>query len=438
MKQYPIIDPMSGSQNIFNKPQTSDNILQNSSSSLRVALYSHDTMGLGHMRRNMLIAQSLSTPPTCASVLLLGGAKELSRYSLPPGVDCLTLPAFYKNSGGTYSSRSLKISLNEIRMLRSQTILAALNVFNPHLLIVDKVPQGALGELIPALDHVKKRLHTRCILGLRDILDDPGTAKQEWSRGGNDDAIKKYYNAVWVYGDQRVYDLVREYGLSSETASKLRYTGYLNPRKRYIRKGKNGRDLLSVMSIPRGPLALCIAGGGQDGFEVEKAFARADLPDGMSGLVVTGPFMPSESRNALFRESRRRPRLHVVDFIDEPTLLIGEADRVVTMGGYNSICEILTQGKPSLIVPRVRPRKEQLIRACVMSRLKLFDMILPDELRPEKISRWLHKTSVSRPTISGCDFNGLSRIPEFIRELVRPQEEPVQTIHPGERSFCVH
>src|SRR5713101_4961702 len=71
----------------------------------RVALYSHDTMGMGHMRRNLLIAQTLAR--SCrASVLLLAGAQEAAAFPLPPGVDCLALPAIMKQDS-TYQTRRL-------------------------------------------------------------------------------------------------------------------------------------------------------------------------------------------------------------------------------------------------------------------------------------------------------------------------------------------
>ena len=46
-----------------------------------------------------------------------------------------------------------------------------------------------------------------------------------------------------------------------------------------------------------------------------------------------------------------------------PTVLMEKSMAVVAMGGYNTFCEILTLDKPALIVPRSKPRQEQLIRA---------------------------------------------------------------------------
>jgi predicted glycosyltransferase len=45
------------------------------------------------------------------------------------------------------------------------------------------------------------------------------------------------------------------------------------------------------------------------------------------------------------------------------------------MGGYNTICEILSQGTISLVIPRETPRKEQLIRAQALHGQNLLDFI---------------------------------------------------------------
>ena len=72
---------------------------------LRIALYSHDTMGLGHARRNGLIARALASAPLGAEVLLITGAREAGTFPLPPGVDCVTLPAYRKGRDGHYTAR---------------------------------------------------------------------------------------------------------------------------------------------------------------------------------------------------------------------------------------------------------------------------------------------------------------------------------------------
>lgn len=74
---------------------------------LRIALYSHDTMGLGHKRRNLLIAQTIAQSPLPTSILLITGMGEASNFDIPHGVDYLALPALHKQVDGKYQSRRM-------------------------------------------------------------------------------------------------------------------------------------------------------------------------------------------------------------------------------------------------------------------------------------------------------------------------------------------
>ncbi|WP_245245978.1 hypothetical protein [Nostoc sp. ATCC 53789] len=181
--------------------------LSNNARKWRIALYSHDTMGLGHKRRNLLIAQTLGCSDLEINVLLISGIQDASNITTLAGVDCLTLPALHKDIDGQYQARRLDLSLQEIITLRSQVILTTIKTFKPDILIVDNVPRGAVRELEPTLDYLRTQGKTHCILGLRDVLDDPTSVHRDWKRIANEEAIQTYYDAVWVYGDPAIYDL---------------------------------------------------------------------------------------------------------------------------------------------------------------------------------------------------------------------------------------
>jgi predicted glycosyltransferase len=214
-------------------------------------------MGLGHMRRNLLIAQTLATSPWQAVILMIAGAGEASVFEMPPGVDCLTLPALRKGLDGEYRSRRLDVSLQELIALRAKTIRAALEEFEPDVLIVDNVPRGAVGELDPSLEYLRARRNTRCVLGLRDVLDDPAVVHREWRSRANEATIRDHYAAVWVYGDPAVYDLVREYRLALDVAEKVRYTGYLNHRQVNWRSVCSAVGRMALDSLKPLPRRLC-------------------------------------------------------------------------------------------------------------------------------------------------------------------------------------
>jgi predicted glycosyltransferase len=386
----------------------------------RIALYSHDTMGIGHMRRNLLIAETLARHSSEATILLIAGAREVNAFGVPTRVDFLSLPSLYKQGNGQYQARHLDLSLEELIALRARTIAASLEAFAPHLLIVDKTPRGAVNELDPALRVLRHHGKTRCVLGLRDVLDDPATTRREWDEGGNDEAVRDYYDAVWVYGDPAVYDPVAEYSFATVVATKIRYTGYLDQRQRTHFADIDGAEelLVRLAQFPE-RLALCMVGGGQDGAQLAETFARVDLPKDMTGVILTGPFMPPEAQKRLDHLVAANRRIRILRFVTDTDLLLERADCVIAMGGYNTVCEVLSYEKPALIVPRVQPRREQLIRAERLRNLGLLDLLHPEDLSPRALTEWLARELPPRRPVQGrIDLNGLANLSHLLDELL--------------------
>ncbi|MBD2091513.1 glycosyltransferase [Microcoleus sp. FACHB-1515] len=375
-------------------------------------------MGLGHKRRNLLIAQTLVDSGLPVDVLLISGMQDASRCPAIAGVDYLTLPALHKDTDGQYQARRLDLSLQEIISLRSQLLRTALASFKPDVFIVDNVPRGAVKELDLSLKYLHKHTQTRCILGLRDILDEPAVVQRDWNRAANEDAIRRYYHEVWVYGDRAVYDAAQEYQFSSDIVAKFRYLGYLDQRSRLKFVDKESVQAVVDLQLPQEQLAVCFVGGGQDGANLATAFAQATLPPEASGVIVTGPFMPLSVRQELQAYANQSDRLKVLDYLPEPTLLLAQADWVVSMGGYNTTCEILSFEKRSLVVPRVKPRQEQIIRAERLQQMNIVDLLHPDQIHPAALTGWMAQSKSAPRVRDRLDLNGLTRIAERIEKVL--------------------
>ena len=387
----------------------------------KIALYSHDTMGLGHLRRNLLVAQALAAPPLEADVLTIAGVHEAQWFTTPPRVDCLTLPALQKNVDGTYWSRRLGVSLSKLISLRATVIRTALEEYDPSVLIVDNVPRGAVRELEPALQMLRSRGRTRCVLGLRDIADDPDAVHREWVLAMNDDVIRRYYDQIWVYGDAAIYDRVRDDQLSPDVAAKVQYIGYLDQTARLDNPNAQAAAQLATTLVDGGgPFVLCLLGGGQDGEQLAESFAVAEFPPGMTGLILTGPYLPAHVQRQVSQLAETRSDLRVIDFVPEPALLVQRADRIISMGGYNTVLEILSFNKRALVVPRVVPRREQLIRAELFQKMELVDMLHPNSVSPRAISEWLRQDARPLPNARDrVDFKALERLPRLLGELLQ-------------------
>ena len=398
----------------------------------RIALYSHDGMGIGHVRRNLLIAQAISHAMPDSSILLIAGVYEAGAFKMPPNIDCLTLPSLKKSSAGSYEPRRLVCTEDRIFQMRSSAIHAAVECFDPHVMIVDKVPRGVAHELDETLAGLRRKPAVKCVLGLRDILDEPSGVRREWMREGNEQAIQNFYDAIWVYGDRSAYDASAEYGWSSSTTAKIAYTGYLERcGDRIADDSPQAAEIRSNLHLPPGKINLCLVGGGEDGAPLAEAFTAAEIPDGSIGVVLAGPFMPADARQRLHLAAEQNPRLKVLDFLADPSPLIRLADRAVAMGGYNCVGELLCAGTPSLIVPRVAPRHEQLIRAQRFAEMGLIEMLHPDRLSAQALTDWMsrpHKLSASRGRL---DFDGLTRIPKLLRELIAQPKVDVRITVPA-------
>ena len=396
----------------------------------RVAMYSQGMVGFGHIRRNASIAQALRGSPLQPSIVLIAEAWQAGALPMPPGVDCVTLPALRREADGGYNPRFLAdVSDLDVISLRAHVIRSAIKTFVPDVLVVDCLPVGVAGELTRTLARLRKGGNTRCVLGLRDVLQDAETVRRDWSERAHMDAIRDYYDAIWVYGDPAVYDPVREYDLPDYAAAKVRYTGYLDQRPRL--EFAEAQTAAVLASLPPGRVALCVVGGGHDGGALAEAFVAADFPPDTTAVMVTGPLMPWETRQRLHRAAQRRTRFELLEFVPDPVPLIERADRVIAMGGYNTVCEVLSFEKPALIVPRVT-EPEQGIRARRMQELGLLDVLHPDELSPQALTEWLARDPAPPPPPRGrVDLGGLTRIPGLLAELLGVPAGPLQPAAPA-------
>lgn len=384
----------------------------------RIAFYSHDTMGLGHVRRNMLLASEVLKSIPNAEVLLIGGVSEFGNYNLPKGADVITLPGYFKNAAGDYSPRSLGHNTRRLTALRSQVIHAAMETFKPDIFIVDNVPRGAMSELdsiLPVLAHK----HTHLILGLRDIIDEPAAVQRQWDKLKNAETIRHYFSSLWVYGDRTFYDIAHAYNFDSELRKKVSFMGYLDAACR-PRKRARPQEILSGI---KQPYVLCMVGGGQDGYELATTFASATFPAGMMGVLITGSMMPAEEREQLQKIADVRRNLLVVRFVVEPLELMRQAECLVTMGGYNTTTEILSFHKRALIVPRVSPRQEQWIRAKRLAEMRLVSCIHPEELSLAALNQWLAEKNPPPDPRRSLDFSGLSTFTGNIKRLLQSRKK---------------
>lgn len=332
--------------------------------------YSHDTFGLGHLRRSRALATAL-TQDQDTSAIILTGSPVAGRFTFPERVDHIRLPGVTKLYDGSYVSQTLGLDIDDTTSLRAGLIQTAIEQYEPDLLIVDKEPTGFRGELLPTLEWLRLRGRTRTVLGLRDVLDEPEVLAAEWERKGAVKAAENLYDELWVYGVRDVYNPTEGLPFSDALRERTHWTGYLR------------REVTDASDAPKEPYILITPGGGGDGAAMVSLVLAAYEQDpdlNPNALLIYGPFLSGEVRDAFdARVAKLNGRVTAVGFDSRIEPLFAGAEGVVSMGGYNTFCEVLSFDKRAVIVPRIVPRLEQWIRASRAEQLGLVRML--DETR---------------------------------------------------------
>ncbi len=383
--------------------------MPNPTLSRRVMVYCHDGMGIGHLRRSTAICEHLSQSFDRSSFLIVTGTPYLPVVGLPPGLDYVKLPAIKKSSNGRYSSKSLSVRMQQLLNCRRALLLATVNYFKPTILLVDKTPAGLHREMIPVLKWVQRNCpDTLVVYGMRDIEDTQEVTRRQWEDGSYEQTLEDYYDETWVYGSSSVFDVAEEYGISGATREQLHYTGYLSrtPCTHELQKRPGDRHVVVTV------------GGGTDGEDLIRRYVddavHAVAKSGGRSTIVAGPDASPWIVSYVQQKISDLPGTTVLSHAQCMSCLLREADFVVSMGGYNTMCEVASWSVPTLIVPRVKPRYEQAMRANLWKELGIVDAVDPTTLTSEGLtSRVVSSLDDSWcPDTSALDLGGM----DFIRD----------------------
>ncbi len=346
----------------------------------RVLIYSHDSFGLGHLRRCREIAHSLVGAINNLTVLILSGSPIIGSFDFRSRVDFVRIPGVIKLRNGEYTPLNLHIDIEDTLAIRASIVEHTANIFDPDLFLVDKEPLGLRGEVKNTLAMLKAR-GTPCVLGLRDVMDDPAMLATEWQRKNVMPALNEYYDSVWVYGLPQICDPLEGLDVPGSLRRKTTFTGYLH---RHVPEA-------APQFVPEkitDPFILVTVGGGGDGEAIIDwvlSAYEADPKQPYPALVVLGPFMGSQHQADFLQRASRLPNVEAITFDAHIEGLMARAVGVVCMGGYNTFCEVLSFNKPALVIPRTTPRLEQYIRASRAQGLGLVRMLDGDGRRDPRV-----------------------------------------------------
>lgn len=409
-------------------------------SGYRIAFYSHDGYGLGHFRRCLLLAQKVQQHLDGIEILIVTGSSRARFYALPRNTTIVTLDSVTKDVHGNYVPRNELMNISEALSRRRETLRRSLISFQPDLLIVDHVPTGLRGELLPLMPDLKSR-GTELVIGLRDVIDEPETVQKNWKFDGCTKLVDSLYDHIWVYGNQNVFDLADMYNLNEESRERVEYLGYL---RRSVQPFGLDIPLANpITSRSKRTNIVCVSGGGQDGLPLGNCFLEVlqNHQDKFEGTLVTGPFLSRTDSRALAGRFGALQNAQILRFTTHLEEHLRSADVIVTMGGYNALMEALACQKPVITVPRVFPRKEQWLRAKTFADLGLIHCLHPDQLESKTlasaISTEIEKTSL--PTAEECGLC-MDGVGNFLSRIEKVREQHIlnkRKVHPDAQSDLI-
>jgi len=376
-----------------------------------VLLYSHDGFGLGHLKRNVTIAKRTVYDFPGSKALLITGHSSLPGSPLPYGIDFIKLPSIIKAKTGVWQPRSLPIENERLCQIRSAMILKAAEYFVPNIFLVDYTPTGVWGELVETLEMLKSRPEPpTIILGLRDILDAPEVTCKIWKTEGNYEAIRNYYDKIFIYGRQEIYDTAFHYGLTDDLSEKILYTDYLCSDE----PCKPQDQIREELQVKKENLVLVTAGGGYDAYPMMRLAIKAlgILMRNLSfeAIFITGPLMKAEHRESLQKQAKNLP-IRILRSVEGTLNYMSAANLIVTMGSYNTLMDAVRLQKSVIVIPREGPSAEQKIRAQLLSQMGLISALKsPALLSPFELAESMLKnlTQPQTPPIF-LAMNGLTK-----------------------------
>lgn len=381
----------------------------------RIAFYSHDTYGMGHLRRCLKIAGAFVRDLGPLDGLIVTGSPWAKRFDRPAGFRFVSLPPVVKAGRGMYRPRDPADSLGSVMRERRRVITDSLVSFRPDLLVVDNVPSGLAGEMGDVLDRLGRSAATRVVLALRDVLDDEDRIVREWRDSESFATVEQYYDEVWVFGAE---DCPVAHFLTSRLTVPIVLCGCLGTCEPVPPR----RDALAeawAYPIER-PKILVSGGGGGDAEPLIRTYLDAvgTIRPNAIHRIVSGPDYPDAA--GLTRQDLSALGVQLVAFDPHLTAAMNEADVVVSMAGYNTVCEALALGKRLVLVPRVWPRREQWLRARRLADRGRAVVLDPRTLTPETLWRAVESA-----------LAGKAPAPSATRGELRSSQRARQLLHAG-------
>src|SRR6266478_7070995 len=384
----------------------------------RVMFYCQHCVGFGHLVRSSAIVRAMARN---FSVMFVTGGPSVTGFELPSDVDIVQLPEIQTDAEfECLQVCDSEVSLEETQALRKDLLIRAFESFRPDAVITELYPFGRKRfafELIPLLERARRKGRTAVVSSVRDVL----VAKKD---GGRHEArvskiINKYYHLVLVHGDERLQRLEETFPRIEDLKCPVAYTGYV------VRP--ENRATGSARLEDRQPTIIVSAGGGKypEGHLLMDSVIRvagvleARIPHKFH--IFTGPFIPPAIYQRLQDLTHTTRNVTLDKFIPDLADKLRLADLSISLGGYNTIMDILCTGVRALILPVTSNNDtEQTVRATKLKKLGVLPEILrPDALAPEPLASAILEALKTKPGKINLNLDGAENSSSLLKEFLR-------------------
>jgi predicted glycosyltransferase len=381
--------------------------------------YCQHLLGMGHLVRSSELVRALARDWTVTFVV---GGGLLEGLSLPPAVNVVSLPEVESDPDfqGLHPVDN-KHSLEEIQAQRRDQLLACFRRVRPEVLIVELFPFGRKQfafELMPLLDEARNN-GTRVVCSLRDILVQRQNQDEYEERVCG--ITRKYFDLILIHADPRFQTLDESFSRLSDVGCQVAYTGYVgrSPARAHRPEPLQFDRPTIVGSIGAGK---CESGHRLlEGLIGAAELLNSELPHEFQ--IFAGPFMPERDLMRLEGMARNLSNTTVSRYTPDLPAHLRAADLSVSMGGYNTIMDVLRANVRALVYPVTgNGDSEQAVRAAKLAAMGAIETLETHELVPRLLASRIPNALRKPSTAISLDMDGSETTRRLIHSHFAPAE----------------
>jgi len=372
---------------------------------MRVMFYCQHVLGIGHWVRSASIVRALASH---AQVLLVNGGGEVAGFAFPSQVELASLPPLQTDADfSALETPSSTETVEEIQQQRKRMLLGLFERFQPDLLVIELFPFGRKRfafELIPLLDRARAASsRPKIVCSLRDIL----VAKKDQQAYEERvcQIVNSYFDLILVHGDPSFVRLQETFSRAAQLRCLVHYTGYVTQPTTHSGGQVPAMPADEAVELnPAAPILASIGSGRyRNGHRLLKSVlqAAAELQGRVPNPfhIYAGPYIPEDVFADLRQAAAGLQNVRLAKFTPSFQAFMERAALSISMGGYNTVMNVLRTGARALIFPYAsNDDQEQMIRARKLEERGVIGLIHPADLESGTLSGRILEALHSQPT----------------------------------------